>query len=148
MSKPNRIFSLVFIIFGLFMFLYSNRFPEEAAFWPKVFSVVLVLLSVGLIIDTLKNPNREEVKGESPTRNEFVVLGLIVGVIVIYMLLLNIVGFFILSILLVGGLLWYLGYRKMIGVLSISIATTVLITVIFQVLLHVPIPQGVLENFF
>ncbi|MGO4890014.1 tripartite tricarboxylate transporter TctB family protein [Anaerobacillus sp. MEB173] len=147
MVKTNRILASVFILFATFTFLWSFRFPEGSIFWPRLFSIVLILLAIGLIIDTFKNPNREDASEASITGYEFKILALITGTIIIYMFLLNIVGFSILTIFLIGGLLWYLGYRYLKKVMLISIISSVVITIIFQFLLNVPLPQGVFQNF-
>ncbi|OIJ13843.1 hypothetical protein BKP35_08690 [Anaerobacillus arseniciselenatis] len=146
MSKINKIISLIFIVIGAFTFLWSFRFPEATSAWPKFFSIILILLAVGLLVDSLKGTKRDESEEDLPSLSEFGMFAVIIGALIVYMLLLNIIGFTILSLLLLAGLLWYTGYRNVIKLGCISVGSTVLITVIFQFLLRVPIPQGVLSN--
>ncbi|MDV2885516.1 tripartite tricarboxylate transporter TctB family protein [Alkalihalophilus pseudofirmus] len=148
MVKTNRIIAAIFIVFALFTFLWSFRFPEGSELWPQFFSVVLILLAIGLIFDTFKNPNREDESEGTITSSEYKVLGMIAVSILVYMTLLNIVGFSISTIFLIGGLLWYLGYRYLKKVVLISIVSSILITTIFQFLLNVPLPQGLFQNLF
>ncbi len=147
MVKTNRILASIFIVFATFSFLWSFKFPAASKLWPQFFSIVLILLAIGLIIDTFKNLDREDASEATITGDEFKILGLITGTIIIYMFLLNIIGFTILTIFLIGGLLWYLGYRYVKKVVLISIITSVVITIVFQFLLNVPLPQGLFQNF-
>ncbi|WP_209125065.1 tripartite tricarboxylate transporter TctB family protein [Alkalihalobacillus sp. BA299] len=147
MVKTNKILAIIFIVFATFTLLWSLRFPEGSVFWPRLFSIVLILLAIGLFIDTVKKPEREGTSEAPISAYEYKILALITGTIIIYMFLLNIIGFSILTIFLIGGLLWYLGYRYIKKVLLISIITSVVITIIFQFLLNVPLPQGLFQNF-
>ena len=64
------------------------------------------------------------------------------GLLIVYIILLTVIGFFPASFLFMIGLAWILGYRKII---SLSVGTISLLSVIYFVFirfLSVPVPTG------
>ena len=133
---------------GLFAFFYSFQFSEAAAFWPKFFAVVLMALAIALIVDTKLKPDREQISENTISKREYKLLAIIAASTVIYMIAMDFLGFTVSSIVLLLILFWVFGYRHLRNVIIISVASSVVITVIFQVLLKVPLPQGFFENFY
>lgn len=148
MFKINGLLAGIFFALGLFAFLYSFQFSEAAALWPKFFAVVLMILSIALIVDTKLKPDREQASENTISKHEYKLLAIIAATTVIYMIAMDLIGFTISSIALLFILFWIFGYRQLKNVLIISIASSVVVTVIFQVLLKVPLPQGFFESFY
>ncbi|MDN4605872.1 tripartite tricarboxylate transporter TctB family protein [Sporosarcina highlanderae] len=148
MFRINGILAGIFFLLGLFAFFYSFQFSEVAAFWPKFFAVVLMALAIALIVDTKLKPDREQVSENTISTREYKLLAIIAASTVIYMIALDLLGFTVSSIVLLFILFWIFGYRQLKNALIISIASSVVVTVIFQVLLNVPLPQGLFENFY
>src|SRR5690625_2400849 len=147
--KTNKIIAVIFSLIGLFSLSMSITFPGSSKNWPTLFSIILILLAVGLYVHAIRHSKKTDTSNEEkPTLSEFIVFFIIVIAVFIFILLLQKVGFIVLSIPLIGGLMWYTGYRKISNIIYISIGTTVLITIIFQILLKVPVPQGILQNLF
>jgi putative tricarboxylic transport membrane protein len=150
MAKVNRLFSGVMILLALAFYFMSNSLSEDAAKWPQFFTILLIILSIGLIVDTVIKPNREQVEKEEkevkPVKDRSVLYTIIITFA--YLLLMNFIGFLLLTPIYVFVLLWVINYRNTTRLIALSISTTIVITVIFQFLLNVPIPQGILDNLF
>ncbi|WP_339251684.1 tripartite tricarboxylate transporter TctB family protein [Sporosarcina sp. FSL W8-0480] len=148
MFKINGILAGIFFSLGLFAFFYSFQFSEVAAFWPKFFAVVLMVLAIALIVDTKLKPDREQVSENTISTREYKLLAIIAASAVIYMIAMDFLGFTVSSIILLFFLFWVFGYRHFKNVIIISIASSIVVTLIFQVFLKVPLPQGLFENFY
>ncbi|WP_226530750.1 tripartite tricarboxylate transporter TctB family protein [Metabacillus niabensis] len=151
MAIVNHIFSAVMIVLALCFYLLGNTLSDDAAKWPQFFSILLIILSIGLIIDTIIKPNRESETSitekqkidQKDKNHNLTYTGILT---ILYLLLMNFIGFLILTPIYIFGLLWLLTYREVKKLIFLSIGTTIGITALFQYLLGVPIPQGFLEN--
>ncbi|QBP42714.1 tripartite tricarboxylate transporter TctB family protein [Paenisporosarcina antarctica] len=154
MAKVNYILSGLMILLGIWILLLSSDLSGDAASWPKFFTYLLILLSVGLVYDTKFKPNREidsagNEEDEIPKdkkQNRNLIYSMVLSVI--YILFMQYVGFLLLTPVFIGLLFWLLKYRSIFKLALLSIGTTVFLTVVFQFLLGVPIPQGILDNLF
>lgn len=147
MNKTNKIIGLIFIVFSVITFIWAFSFPDVAKFWPQLFSIVMIILSLGLIISSNKKSSNET-EEFVPDRSEYISLVILIGISIISLLLFNVIGFSIVTILLIASILWYTEYRVIKNVVLVSIGTSVVLTVVFQFLLKVPLPQGVFQNLF
>ena len=145
MKKINVIIAILFIVFSIVTFIWAFSFTGTAKFWPQLFSIVMILLSLGLIFS---RSGEEDAETQVPDRNEVFSLLIIVALAVVSLLLINILGFSVITVLLIGAILWFCNYRKVKSLLLVSIGTSFALTLIFQVLLRVPLPQGVFESIF
>lgn len=145
MKKVNMIIGLLFIAFSIVTFIWAFSFTDTAKFWPQLFSIVMILLALGLIFG---GNSKEEADAQAPDKKEVFSLIILVAFSIVGLLLMNVLGFSLMTILLISAILWFCNYRKMINVLVVSIGTSLVLTVIFQTLLRVPLPQGLFENIF
>ncbi|WP_415803211.1 tripartite tricarboxylate transporter TctB family protein, partial [Cytobacillus oceanisediminis] len=88
----------------------------------------------------------KEEKEEKPAKDRSVLYTIILTFV--YLILMDFIGFLILTPIYVFVLLWVINYRNTTRLVALSISATIVITVIFQFLLNVPIPQGILDNLF
>ncbi|KGX90496.1 tripartite tricarboxylate transporter TctB family protein [Pontibacillus marinus] len=150
MKKVNYVLAGFMVLISLYFYFIGSTYTEDAGMWPEFFSIVLILLSIGLIIDTHLKPNREKDDGNEPleknSRNHYVIYTAIS--MIVYLLLMKYIGFLILTPLFIWLLLWLLNYRSIKKLIALSFGVTVGITLIFQILLKIPIPQGIFSNLF
>lgn len=110
MRKARQDFfsGLFFLAFGIYMYVYSFNIPNPikigvgAGFLPRLIGAVFVILSIILIVSTkIKMQKMLDSEDEQDTKNEInkksVVLS--IGALLIYVLLLKLVGFIIMSTL-------------------------------------------------
>ncbi|MFK4997112.1 tripartite tricarboxylate transporter TctB family protein [Bacillus sp. N9] len=62
--------------------------------------------------------------------------------IILYVVLLNFIGFIISTILFLYGISFLLGQKKQLNAILFTIVTTGVFIVLFSVLLEIPLPRG------
>lgn len=140
------------IVMALSILMMSRNLKEDAASWPSFFAYVLLFLSIGLIVETFYK-SKKTVAGENgQVKKEtikFVEKNLVYTVLssVLYLLIMEHIGFLIVTPFYLAFLLWLLQYRSVKNLFLLSVGSTVFIILVFEYLLGVPIPQGILENF-
>ncbi|SFP31498.1 tripartite tricarboxylate transporter TctB family protein [Salibacterium halotolerans] len=152
MRSYNFIFSGIIIILALTFYFWGNAFSADAGQWPQFFAITMLLLSVLLIVDTVIHPDREKETDEEnkeikPRIYDHKVFAS-VALLILYIFIMERIGFLLTTPFFLALLLWFIQYRQKGKLIAVSVGTTIGITVVFQFLLGVPIPQGLLENWF
>lgn len=152
MKRINIITGIIFIALSIFIFVQSLSFQQTmiidnfigAAFFPRMIAVIMLILSVILIISSIL-----EKDGHNDTSSIFKwetfklpLIGVIV--LLIYIMLLDKLGFIIDTIILNIVLLSIFKYKNKILTLLLSCAITLAIFQVFQRMLMVPLPSGLL----
>ena len=111
---------------------------------PIVSLSILTLLSAGWLIQTCIS--KEDRMNKTILLFEKSKIRVIVTLIILFFgcYLVNIVGFIASSVIMIGLLLVYFGLRNWILILGLSLATSVFIYVFFELLLKVPLPEGII----
>lgn len=148
LNKGNWIYSTLMVLVAIFFFVFSANFEGNARLWPKLFSIILILLSTGLIIETTikAKHHKQKVNTMNLRKNLYVIY--IAIIMLIYLLIMRIIGFLVLTPIFVGIVLWILNYRKVKTIILLSTTFTIAILIVFQFMLNIPLPQGVLEVIF
>lgn len=139
----NLIISLIIMGIALLFFYQTYSFPNVntqdtgPAFMPRIYAGVLMLLGIFLFFSSFKSVE------ESQEKNTNLVF-IIMGILFIYILLIPIIGFYIVTPIYLFVFLWIVAVRNVIVLISIPIITTSLVFLFFQKLLNVPIPLGLL----
>ncbi|MCG7345525.1 tripartite tricarboxylate transporter TctB family protein [Sporosarcina sp. ACRSL] len=146
MTLANRIIGIGLLLFSIYVWLTANAFPPSnsigpgADFFPKVTATILGILSVLLVF------KKEENAGDIFTLQRGSIPHFIGGFIslIIYVILVPIIGFFISTVLV--SLFWMLlmGIRRWVVLVSVSILLSVVVVILFEYVMNVPIPHGVL----
>lgn len=141
----NSIVGLIFLLFSLFVLNVISKLPEGTSlaqsgpgFFPKVIIIIMLIVSVALIIKDLIS-NKEKSKFEINNDDEIKVVLLIIA-IALYIFLLSKIGYVITTAILLIITFWLFGYRNKIKLISLSIATPIIINFVFKALLQVQLP--------
>lgn len=147
--KANLSISILLIVIAVLTINAASSFPTMvgtdvgAAYFPKMLSFIIIGLSILLFSQSLREPKDEQSNSQSESINwKKTTLG-ILGTIA-YTCVFNYIGFYLSTILFLFAMMWVLGYKKIILATILSIGITLFIYVVFELLLQVPIPQGVL----
>lgn len=155
-KRSNIILSIVTIVFGVIFLTFSMQIPVRStggispAFWPTTLMIGLIILGSLLLLQSVKKPkfeNDSDVQGflseEPKEENEggFAVY-LVVGILVGYILLLNVIGFILSTFLLIYSTAFVLKMRNKKALLLASFAGTALLVVLFPIVLGTPLPRG------
>ena len=147
--KAEIIWAIIFIIFaGVFYYLTLDLRPSPGpdvggAFYPRLLIYATLILSVKLLYNAIK---KEESKSEELFDFENGGFWKVVSVVIIsfiYLYLLDIVGFLILTPFYLFLLLTIIGAKNIPHRILISILTTGIVMYVFQNFLNVPFPSGI-----
>lgn len=146
MTLANRIISIILLVFSIFVWLGANEFPVSNGqglgpdFFPKVTAIILGVLATILFFK--KEDSEESIFSFPRSAVPLFVSGLIA--LVLYVIFIEFIGFTISTILLTFSWMWLMGIRKWITLIVASILISVGIAAVFEFLLFVPIPHGIL----
>ncbi|HSP48540.1 MAG TPA: tripartite tricarboxylate transporter TctB family protein [Clostridiaceae bacterium] len=147
MKRANLIIAGLLAMLGAYVLYLSNQLPDFAnqnTTGPAFFPVLLVILLFGLLVllvgTTLKNETNRPVgilTGEAT--KSFITM----GIILVYLLVFNILGFLVSTVLFLFIVISYLSpKRNYLKSALISVLATSMIYVVFRIVLLVPIPSG------
>ncbi|WP_058487037.1 tripartite tricarboxylate transporter TctB family protein [Defluviitalea phaphyphila] len=147
MRKANLISAFIFIVLSIYVISEASHFPNYGGsevtgpgFFPIILSIILIVLSVLLIITSIFNKDERNTGlfEKKAVKAYITILSLL-----IYVMLLKYVGFIILTLIFLFGLIRFYGMKNYIKISLSSIVATVSIYWIFKVLLSVPLPTGI-----
>lgn len=130
------------------VFALATQIPEGARltqfsprWWPELLSVLLLALSIGLAVQTLRRPSAPVEDGvpESATRQGSQRLALMLAAIVGYGVLWYFVDFRVSTAILFVALTWLGGGRGWKALILFPVLATAVLYVLFGVLLRVPL---------
>jgi putative tricarboxylic transport membrane protein len=141
---------LLAAVLGAAVVLHVRTFPElpdgqpGPALFPGIVGALLVVFGLALVVRAVlaRGQPADNPEAGVTTRGRLralAVLGLVVG----YLLLAETLGFAVTMGVLLFLLMWLLGARPLVAALAAA-ATTGFIFVVFEELLLVPLPQGLL----
>lgn len=139
----------------IFLFIVSLFIPHGvstelgAAFWPRVLTATAILisgfLSVEGFIKLRRQPNETPAsKGgkKAVDRGTYKMVSAVIGAI-LYVALLPLVGFPILTAVFGMFLIRMMGYKKVVVIVATGIFVALLLAVVFGKVMAVPLPKGV-----
>jgi hypothetical protein len=120
-------------------------FKEEggisAGTWPAITGGIMVGAALILLVMTLVNRKKYEemevVLGLPANRRVYLVM----GIMVVYCLLLNVLGLYISGLILIPALMWVLGERNKKKTAIVTIVALAAIYVIFSLILGTKLPE-------
>lgn len=151
MFKGEIIISVVIFFGSLFLYFESMKFEGldvygklGPAYWPKFLLICMMALSFLVAVDAFrerkKKPSeKEEISTVDSGKVRFF-LG--IGFIVLYLILMQELGFILLTPFFMIAFMYLLGERKKIWIFSVSIGITVIIVFAFTKAMYVPLPRG------
>jgi putative tricarboxylic transport membrane protein len=136
---------------GAAVVLHVRTFPElpdgqpGPALFPSIVGALLVVFGLGLVVRAVRARGREAAvdPGAAATRQGWFRALAVVGVVVAYLLLAETLGFLATMGVLLFLLMWLLGARPLVAVLATAVTTGVIL-LLFQQVLLVPLPTGLL----
>lgn len=147
----NMVFAAVFFVIGALMFVFTRQFNYNgltdfgAGFWPRVIASIMMFCAVLLFVTSLlsKDPSMDEViiDWKSPGMKR---VYKVCGVILLFCVILYFFGLCIALIFMFLGIMLAMHERRwwMLAIFSLGMPTFVY--VVFQLLLHVKLPMGIL----
>ncbi|MBT2218461.1 tripartite tricarboxylate transporter TctB family protein [Virgibacillus dakarensis] len=143
----NKKVSIILILIAIFYLVLSFRLPAyayvpiDSDIVPIGLGVILLLLSG--ILYFIKDQEQQENKEHIPKSELPVILG-VICFIILYIALLEVIGFIIMTVLFLFLCSWFLGYKKHTVNAIVSIILPTLIFLLFDKLLQIQLPMGIL----
>lgn len=147
-KKADFIASIIMLFIGIYVLIEVSNFRKISsldigpAFFPKILGILLIIFALLISFKAIKKNNNEKIN--------FVNKNLIIVLlsIILYCVLFNVIGFVISSTIMLAFLMRIMGSDKWIKTIITSFVIVIVIYFIFKMLLNVPLPWGILENFF
>lgn len=143
MKFADRFIAVVLMLFCIFYFSMTSKIAASAKMWPRFFILFLFLLSIILLISSY----RKDVKIYSKKNTEKIILPRLIGAILIsifYIFSILFLGFYSATFIYLIIIMYFLGIINVKNVLVISILSTTIIYICFNLILNVPTPKGML----
>ncbi|MDI7261892.1 MAG: tripartite tricarboxylate transporter TctB family protein [Thermodesulfobacteriota bacterium] len=151
MFKGEIITSAVVFFGALYLYFESMKFEGHEvygklgpAYWPKFLLICLMALSFLVAVDAFRERKKRDSEKEETSKADSgkVRFFFAIGFIVLYLILMQIFGFIILTPLFLIAFMYLLGERKKIWIFGVPIGITVLIVWVFTKAMYVPLPRG------
>jgi putative tricarboxylic transport membrane protein len=134
--------------FGIAVVVHVSGFPRlpdgapGPALFPGILGALFVLFGSVLVLRGIRQRRAPTVQAAPPgQRGRWAPALAVVGAVVFYLLLSEVLGFSLTMALLLFGLSWLLGARPLVAGVS-AVITTAVLYALFQQLLLVPLPTG------
>lgn len=161
-------FTLILITGAFFLVLLAGSIGlrTEAAFFPRIIGVAGIVLVAVLVIqymaksvDSVSTRPAEDadntsaasaggdaVHDESPDPGSGQIMPILAAPA--YAVLLVVFGFYIAAGTVIAALPWLLGYRRLYFLIGLAIGTVAALHICFSVLLNIPIPAGIVGDWY
>lgn len=138
----------IFLSVSILFLIQSMNFPSSSAVGPgavpRLWITMLIPLNLLLLIKTFR---RKDGESQSGPRVDIVLS--FIGFLIVYLLLMQVFGYFLSTFAFIITGLYYLGYRKWRNTLIIATIWILFSYLVFYKTLYVPFPLGMLfENLF
>ena len=153
-SKADIVAAICLLLVSLLVFWISKDFPSSktgigVSTFPKLLAGLLIIFSIVIIIQAIKNSSFSK---KEPTFKEFkkghkLIIAVII-ILIIYIQMLEVLGFILSSFLLLITLMFIFGERRKIILLLVPLLFSVILYLVFSKMAMVFLPEGIIENYF
>jgi putative tricarboxylic transport membrane protein len=127
-------------------FLESLSLPTTAARLPQILIIIIAILGIMMLVEAIKKAKDTTTASEETEKAEEINLKrvvIFVAMIALYIFLMDIIGYFILTPLFTFAALMYFKATNVIVAIILSIGFTAFIYGLFSMFLNVPVPAGI-----
>ena len=142
------------IAFGAYVLYEGAKMPTDhimkigPSFFPEALAVGLIVFSALLIIYALLGRSKGQSQPIDLRDKGFQRALVSLAAIIAYAYFFNTIGYPIVTVLLVAGVMLLLGKRQPLQIALVALATTFAVWLVFAKLLMLSMPMGLLEDFF
>lgn len=147
MKKTDLFVGIALILLSVAVWITSGQFPSVGdtdvgpGFFPRLIVNGLILMSLVLIAAAFR-PGQAAEEAGPPTSWRRTILGFVC--MFVFLALVYLGGFHLATPVFLLGFMWLFGYRKPIASILVAVLVTLFIYLIFETVLQVPLPAGVL----
>lgn len=149
MANCNFVVSILGMMIGAAIMNAASEFPLEftengpgAGFWPFALGTALTIAAVVLLIYTISNKKELSKELVALTLPANMRVYMMMAVIVVYVGLINVLGFYPASALLIPATMKLMDFHNKKVIAMTTVGTIAFIYLVFSVLLHTQMPQS------
>ena len=149
MANCNFVVSILGMMIGAAIMNAASEFPLEftengpgAGFWPFALGTALTIAAVVLLIYTISNKKELSKELVALTLPANMRVYMMMAIIVVYVGLINVLGFYPASALLIPATMKLMDFHNKKVIAITTVGTIVFIYLVFSVLLHTQMPQS------
>lgn len=149
LEDPDRKVGLILLFLGLVLWFFiipTQVFGQEQSYFPKILTAWLIVLSVILIVKGYfkKHKVKQNVSKLQNYRSEHIRIIIVTIILIMYVFLIDLLGYFITTILVLLLLMFYLGVRNWKVLLLVVIITVIGFYYFFEVGMKFRFPRGII----
>ena len=149
MANCNFVVSILGMMIGAAIMNAASEFPLEftengpgAGFWPFALGTSLTIAAVVLLIYTISNKKELSKELVALTLPANMRVYMMMAIIVVYVGLINVLGFYPASALLIPATMKLMDFHNKKVIAMTTVGTIAFIYLVFSVLLHTQMPQS------
>lgn len=142
MNLFERLVPILFILFCIVYFPQTFSFSTDWRAYPQILLAILFILCISWLLMDIFFPKKKEQDSHSKIIFSRVILTAVLSLI--YILMINIVGFYLMTMLFIPTLMYIQGVKNLKLLIGISICFNIFLYIGFSVVLGVPTPHGFL----
>ena len=149
MANCNFMVSILGMMIGAAIMNAASEFPLEftengpgAGFWPFALGTALTIAAVVLLIYTISNKKELSKELVALTLPANMRVYMMMAIIVVYVGLINVLGFYPASALLIPATMKLMDFHNKKVIAMTTVGTIAFIYLVFSVLLHTQMPQS------
>lgn len=152
MGKAQTVFALLIAAYGAFLLEESLKLPyfvlevPGPGFLPMWLGVVIIGIGLTLAIQGVRSRSLAAGEGEWPDALGWRRLAVAAVSLVVCLVFMKVLGFFLTCLLYVVIVAFGLGIRSWRVLVTLPLAATVVLHMVFSVWLKVPLPKGLLSG--
>jgi putative tricarboxylic transport membrane protein len=145
----NQRISLVLFFIAIVYLILTYQLPSyaytevDADMIPTALGWILIFLSILLFFSKDSETEAQKARRNIP-KKDIAVLLTVGAFIFVYIMLLEILGFIIITALFIYFCSWFLGYQKHFTNIAVSILFPLFMYIVFTMLLNISLPKGLL----
>lgn len=149
LNTINQRLSVILLIIAIGYLILTYQLPSygytevDANVIPNVLGWVLVILSIGLYFTNDSETEEQKKRRDIPKKEVFVLLA-VAAFLLVYIMFLEALGFVLMTAFFIFFCSWFLGYKKYITNVIVSIIFPVFMYLMFTEFLRVSLPQGIM----
>ncbi len=149
MKKNDIVFGSIFVALGIFVFTQTFFYPSlekghpGPGLFPNLLAVLFIVFGSVLIFKAKRPSGPDEGEEAPPGRKRVTNAFFVLGIIVVYVVAVDKVGFLVTSAILLFLLMKKLGAPAKRSAIA-SVCITLFINIMFLKILRVPLPPGIL----
>ncbi len=148
MDRVEAAAGVVVLAVGLSLLIAALRFPfmlqgvPGPGFLPLLSSFGITAAGVVLVFKAMRHPARAAISW--PPASGWLRVGLMLAAMAASFVLLEALGFLIVTTLFMAAMVWFLGERSWRILATVPVLSAVALYVVFAVWLRVPLPKGII----